>query len=233
MDKDTVLAQLEAAGLSIKSTERNGNDTGWQIRLTSGAIVNCYDSGNVNFQGRNQDAARAVLGADPRTSPSSSSAAPPPPAAISRPKIFVVYGHDPGARAQLDAMLRRWQLEPLILDQLPSGGQTIIEKLDNLRKEAHFAVVLVTPDDEGHTKNKPAEKAFRARQNVVLELGMMLAHLGRSRVAILMKSDVAMERPSDIQGLLYMPFKDDVEEAKVTLVKEMAEQGIQVDMKYL
>jgi len=68
---------------------------------------------------------------------------------------------------------------------------------------------------------------------VVLELGMMLAHLGRSRVAILMKSDVTMERPSDIQGLLYMPFKDDVEEAKVTLVKEMAEQGIHVDMKRL
>ena len=30
-----------------------------------------------------------------------------------------------------------------------------------------------------------------------------------------------------------MPFKDDVEEAKVTLVKEMAEQGIFVDMKRL
>jgi predicted nucleotide-binding protein len=39
-------------------------------------------------------------------------------------------------------MLRRWGLEPLILDQLPSGGQTIIEKLENLREEAKFAVVL-------------------------------------------------------------------------------------------
>src|SRR6267142_1156088 len=87
---------------------------------------------------------------------------------------------------------------------------------------------LVTPDDEGHAKDKPEEKAFRARQNVVLELGMMLAHLGRARVAILMKSDVTMERPSDIQGLLYMPFKDDVEEAKVTLAKELDAQGIHV-----
>ncbi|MBV9375519.1 MAG: nucleotide-binding protein, partial [Alphaproteobacteria bacterium] len=82
-------------------------------------------------------------------------------------KVFVVYGHDVGARTQLDAMLRRWQLEPLILDQLPSEGQTIIEKLDHFRQEAHFAVVLVTPDDEGHDKEKPNEKAFRARQNVV------------------------------------------------------------------
>jgi predicted nucleotide-binding protein len=207
-----------------------GNETGWQIRLDSGAIVNCYDNGNVTFQGRNQEAARAAIGLDAQVA----TAAPGQTvlAGTSR-KVFVVYGHDPGARAQLDAMLRRWQLEPLILDQLPSGGQTIIEKLDSVRRQANFAVVLVTPDDEGHAKGKAEEKAFRARQNVVLELGMMLAHLGRSRVAILMKSDVNMERPSDIQGLLYIPFKDDVEEAKVTLVKEMAEQGIHVDMKRL
>jgi predicted nucleotide-binding protein len=176
MEKDTALARLEAAGLSIKSADRNGNETGWQIRLTSGAIVNCYDNGNVNIQGRNQDTARAALGAEawiPAASSAQSS-----PTATARPKVFVVYGHSPSARAQLDAMLRRWQLEPLILDQLPSGGQTIIEKLENFREDAKFAVVLVTPDDEGHAKDKPEEKAFRARQNVVLELGMMLAHLG-------------------------------------------------------
>ena len=50
MEKDTALARLEAAGLSIKSADRNGNETGWQIRLTSGAIVNCYDNGNVIFR---------------------------------------------------------------------------------------------------------------------------------------------------------------------------------------
>jgi predicted nucleotide-binding protein len=230
MDKDTVVGRLNAAGLTIRSEQRMGNETGWQIRLDSGAIVNCYDNGNVNFQGRNQDAARAAIGLD--TGIAAAAVGQPAPVGTSR-KIFVVYGHDPGARAQLDAMLRRWELEPLILDQLPSSGQTIIEKLDSVRRQANFAVVLVTPDDEGHAKGKPEEKAFRARQNVVLELGMMLAHLGRSRVAILMKSDVSMERPSDIQGLLYIPFKDDVEEAKVTLVKEMAEQGIHVDMKRL
>ena len=232
MDKDTAIERLKAAGLAVSSEARNGNETGWQLRLDSGAIVNCFDNGNVSCQGRNQDAARAALGLDARRAAATAPGQTAPPAGTSR-KVFVVYGHDPGARAQLDAMLRRWQLEPLILDQLPSGGQTIIEKLDGVQRQANFAVVLVTPDDEGHVKGKPEEKSFRARQNVVLELGMMLAHLGRARVAILMKSDVNMERPSDIQGLLYMPFKDDVEEAKVTLVKEMAEQGIHVDMKRL
>ncbi|MBP3507977.1 MAG: nucleotide-binding protein [Lachnospiraceae bacterium] len=44
--------------------------------------------------------------------------------------MFVVYGHDTVARTQLEALLRRWDLEPLILDQLVSAGQTIIEKLE-------------------------------------------------------------------------------------------------------
>jgi predicted nucleotide-binding protein len=50
-------------------------------------------------------------------------------------------------------MLRRWGLEPLILDQLPSEGQTIIEKLENYADQVGFAVVLATPDDEGHRAN--------------------------------------------------------------------------------
>jgi predicted nucleotide-binding protein len=38
-----------------------------------------------------------------------------------------MYGHDGQARNDLEMILRRWDLEPLILDQLASEGQTIIE----------------------------------------------------------------------------------------------------------
>ena len=57
---------------------------------------------------------------------------------------------------------------------------------------------MATPDDEGHRASHADEKALRARQNVVLELGMLLALLGRSRVAILLKDQKNMEKPSDI-----------------------------------
>jgi predicted nucleotide-binding protein len=127
-------------------------------------------------------------------------------------------------------MLRRWGLEPLIFDQIKSGGQTIIEKLETVRAEANFAVVLATPDDEGHRKDHPEEEAYRARQNVVLELDMMLAILGRPKVAVLLKSDVHMERPSDIQGLIYISYKDSVAEAALTLAKEIHGQGIAIDL---
>jgi len=42
-----------------------------------------------------------------------------------------------------------------------------------------------------------------------------------------------MERPSDIQGLIYIPFKDDVKDAGVLLAKEMAAQGYHIDIQRL
>jgi len=50
------------------------------------------------------------------------------------------------SRDQLERCLRRWGLEPLILDQLPTEGQTVIEKLEAAIAEADLAVVLATPD---------------------------------------------------------------------------------------
>lgn len=148
-------------------------------------------------------------------------------------KVFVVYGHDHNARTQLEAMLRRWDLEPLILDQLVSAGQTIIEKLEENVSQVNFAIILATPDDIGYAKENDDKKKFRVRQNVVLELGMFLAKIGRNRVAILLSQAEDMEKPSDIDGLLYIPFKNNVEEAKLSLAKEMQNNGYQIDIQKL
>ncbi len=71
------------------------------------------------------------------------------------------------------------------------------------------------------------EKRYRARQNVVLELGMVLARLGRNRVAILHKGSV--ELPSDISGLLYIPFAERIEEVTPRLFKELENAGYAPD----
>jgi predicted nucleotide-binding protein len=126
MDKDQILERLKATGLNIIEETRLANDTGWCLRLDTGAMVNCYDTGKFVIQGKNQDPVRAALnvaGASKRPLPVKTLAP-----ASSR-KVLVVYGHDGPARNSVEAMLRRWDLDPLILDQIPSGGQTIIEKL--------------------------------------------------------------------------------------------------------
>lgn len=234
MTLDEIRACLQAGGFQITNETVLPNGTGTQLRLQNEAIVNSYHTGKFNIQGKNQETVKSCLGVQP----AQVTVAPAPQnGAAAKPmlsKVFVVYGHDTAARTELEAMLRRWRLEPLILDQLPSEGQTIIEKLEKYTAEVKFAVVLATPDDEGFRAGHEDEKAFRARQNVVMELGMMLTLLGRKNVAILMKQQDNMERPSDIQGLLYIPFKDNLQkDAGPLLAKEMAAQGYPISLANL
>lgn len=208
-----------------------------QYRAETGAILNWWSSSKtLNFQGSKDEAASLEAAFYAVNSPKAEGAVPVKLALSNEPntKVFVVYGHDEGARNQLDAMLRRWGLEPLILDQLPSKGQTIIEKLEEYTADVGFGVVLATPDDEGHRRQRSDENSFRARQNVVLELGMLLMKLGREKVAILLRDQEKMERPSDIQGLIYIPFKDNLQkDAGPLLAKEMAAQGYSIHIKNL
>lgn len=228
MNKEDVLGALQDAGFILDEEKRIQH--GIQFCFRNGSKVNVYDKGTILPQGKCVEEVKKILGLnEPMISENKFGTQTSP----KRKKVFVVYGHDQEARTQLEAMLRRWDLEPLILDQLPSEGTTIIEKLERYTKDVNFAVVLATPDDMGHRANHDDEKAYRARQNVVLELGMMLAKLGRKNVVILMKEQDKMERPSDIQGLIYIPFKDSVTDGGVLLAKEMVAQGYDIDIKKL
>ena len=131
-------------------------------------------------------------------------------------------------------MLRRWDFDPIIIDQMASSGSTIIEKLEEYTSQVNFGIVLATPDDVGRAKSDSEQKLrSRVRQNVVLELGMLLSSKGRDKVAILLEEEPDFERPSDIDGLIYIPFKDSVEEAKVSLAKEMERHGYVIEISNL
>lgn len=219
MNRDDVISILKQNSIHISEEKRMPNNLGTFIRTTEGCIVNIYDTGKVNFQGRNKESVEALF----KT----------PEVVVNNRKVFVVYGHDMNARTQLEAMLRRWDLEPLILDQLASSGSTIIEKLEEYTDKVEFGIVLATPDDIGYAKDNEEKKKFRVRQNVVLELGMLLAKIGRAKVAILLSQAEEMEKPSDIDGLIYIPFMGNVEETKVSLAKEMQRNGYALDIRKL
>lgn len=197
-----------------------GNHLGTVLKLSNGCNINCWDTGTVSCQGKNTDEINRVLtGTVPKQLPNN--------------KVFVVYGHDKNAQVQLEAMLRRWGLEPLILEQLVSSGSTIIEKLEEYTSQADFGIVLLTPDDIGYARGKEDTPKYRARQNVVLELGMLLASKGCSKVAILISQAEDMELFSDISGLEYIPFNENVEEIKVSLAKKMGKNGYDIDLSKL
>lgn len=203
---------------------------GCQFAFPDGAILSAFESGKHHWQGKasaTREKVSTLLG-EPAPAPAPSGQ-PHSTSAYSN-RVFIVYGHDTSAREQLELLLRRMKLEPIVLQNLPSGGQTIIEKLETC-SDVTFACVLLTPDDEGHVIAKADEKKPRARQNVVLEMGMFLAKLGRKRVAILHKGSI--ELPSDINGLLYIPFKERVDEVKERVAAELQEAGFQINIKDL
>ncbi len=217
------------------SVERREINHGIQFILPEGTKVNFFPStGKVQVQGKDtseKQRAEQLLQTAPTVTSVAGVATPQNLALLPPEKVFIVYGHDTNAREQLELLLRRLKLEPVILANLITEGQTIIEMLEKHRANVKYACVLLTPDDEGHKRNCPAEKKYRARQNVVLELGMFLSTLGRKCVAILHKGDV--ELPSDIHGLVYIPFQNHVSEVKQRLAAELQEAGFHINIKDL
>lgn len=218
--------------LGLKGVWQEPNATTLRFRLERGGVINFFSStGTVQCQGKPPVVERIEKALVANGVASSGNGVVAQDAG--RREVFVVYGHDKDAKTQLESMLRRWELEPLIFDQLPSKGKTIIEKLEEYMGKVDYGIVLATPDDVGFRKDHEDERAFRARQNVVLELGILLSRLGREKVAILIKDQTTMEKPSDIDGLLYLGFKEDVSEVRTSLAREMAEQGYAIDIKRL
>ena len=138
-------------------------------------------------------------------------------------KVFIVHGHDEGARESVARFLEQLQFDPIILHEQANRGRTIIEKIE-AHGDVGFAVILLTPDDVGSVKDGDLQP--RARQNVLLELGYFIGRLGRSRVCALKRGDV--EVPSDFGGVVYEPF-DAGGAWKQALSRELQDAGFEID----
>ena len=62
---------------------------------------------------------------------------------------------------------------------------------------------------------------------------MLLATKGRSKVSILLSQAEDMESPSDINVLIYIPFRENVEDAALSLAKEMNRNGYTIEISKL
>ena len=97
------------------------------------------------------------------------------------------------------------------------------------RQEVLYAIVLLSADDIAYLKSDPPENAkFRARQNVIFELGYFIGRLGRERVLALHQVIDDFEIPSDYSGVLFVPY-DESGKWKFELVKELKAIGVNVD----
>jgi predicted nucleotide-binding protein with TIR-like domain len=139
-------------------------------------------------------------------------------------RVFVVHGHDHGAKEAVARYIERLGLEVIILHEKPNEGRTVIEKVEAF-SDVGFAVVLLTPDDLGAAKADAAH--LKPRQNVVLELGYFLGKLKRSRVCALYTPGV--EIPSDYQGVLFIEL-DEKNSWRTSLAQELSNARLPIDV---
>ncbi len=139
-------------------------------------------------------------------------------------KVFIVHGHDEGARETVARFLTQLEFEPIILHEQANQGKTVIEKVETYG-DVPFAVVLLTPDDIGCKKGGTPNP--RARQNVLLELGYFVGRLGRNHVCALMRDEIEM--PSDFTSIVYENF-DSSGAWKLALGRELKAVGFEVDL---
>jgi len=204
-----------------------------QIKTKEGETLNLFPNGTLQIQGSPAIKQKFELDFDQYNGAPQAPAAPVTVDGISNasvvlPKqVFIVHGHDDSTREQLELVLHKLGLDPYVLANTGGHGLTIIEALEaKIGKNAStaFGIVLMTPDDMGYALAKGQDSVQpRARQNVVLEMGMLISSIGRKNMAILVKGH--LEKPSDADGVLYIAFNNHVKETVPRLANRLKESG--------
>jgi hypothetical protein len=61
MDKDALAAKLREAGFPIQKIIRMGDDDGWRLLLTNGAVIHAFDDGRRIVHGPSAASLRVIL----------------------------------------------------------------------------------------------------------------------------------------------------------------------------
>lgn len=142
---------------------------------------------------------------------------------MNKRNVFIVHGHDSVSMFELKDFLVSLGLNPMVLFQLDDLGLTIVEKFEHYASQCEFAIALLTPDDKVADKLTGLD-VWRARQNVYLEIGWFMRKMGRPRVVLLYKG--LIELPSDLLGILYLPFTKSIYEVSEKIRQRLQGQGL-------
>lgn len=134
-----------------------------------------------------------------------------------RPKrVFISHGRSKEWYKVQAYIEKDINLATLELAQEPILGRTVLQKLNDEASRCGYAVIVMTGDDM-------VGEEIRARENVMHEIGFFQGKYGLQNVTLLHEEGVNI--PSNIHGLVYIPFpKDTVEATFGALSRELKAQ---------
>jgi len=113
-------------------------------------------------------------------------------------KIFISHGQSQLWKSVARFIENELEFGTVELSEAPNRGRTIIQKLDEETEDCHFAVIILTAEDEMASGN------MRARQNVIHEIGFFQGKFGLENVLFLKENKV--EGFSNFDGIVYEVF---------------------------
>jgi predicted nucleotide-binding protein len=120
--------------------------------------------------------------------------------------LFVGHGRSPQWRDLKDHLQDKHGFRVEAYETGARAGLTIVEVLQRLAKEASFALLVLTAEDEDPTGQ------LHARENVIHEAGLFQGTLGFRRAVVLLEQ--GCHEFSNLAGLQHIPFtKGNIKEA--------------------
>lgn len=135
-------------------------------------------------------------------------------------RVFIVHGRDKLSLLNLRNILLENNIESVKMEDEPKTGYELLEMIENLTESCNAGFILLTPDDEGRLICKPDQDLQpRARQNVIFESGI-LSTLFRKEKRLCFIVKKPLELPSDMNGLLYEEFTDEIDSKRIEKILE-------------
>jgi sugar/nucleoside kinase (ribokinase family) len=115
----------------------------------------------------------------------------------SKSSVFIGHGRSL-LYLKVQNYLMQLSIDVKLYESESRSGYHIVDILKKMVNECNFAVLVLTAEDESVDGN------FRARQNVLHEIGLFQGRYGFEKVVLLIEDGV--EKFSNVEGLQYIPF---------------------------
>jgi predicted nucleotide-binding protein len=136
-------------------------------------------------------------------------------------QFFIAHGWDKEALSQVQAILNRLRIPYVVAQDEANAGRPISQKIRDMMKSCYAGIFIFSADEE--FKDKDGKTIWRARENVVYELGAASLEYGQ-RIVIFKEKGVYF--PSDFRDLGYIEYEKGSLDAKaMDLLMELIALG--------
>lgn len=138
---------------------------------------------------------------------------------IAKPKAFIAHGGESPSLKKLKNFLFALGVEPVIVEEQPSGGKSVGEKVDYYARQSDFAIILATKGDKDSKSG-----GFIPRGNVLIEIGKA-QEIFPDKIIYLLQAGTKF--PSNISEKVWVRFvPQSMDDAFTRIAQEIREFGI-------